>query len=155
MEKRLVNYTSEYIAEEPDAVVPHVRICVGAVQVTGRSTMTMPMKCSARFELDQTELNEALVYKNLRSLFPKVNDYASSDSGYSEELNELRDFGITKNKQLRLLLKKHRKQIITIDRSPIDMYHQRMYTEEMGADKLNDHMRRNKRFAYPGLLRIT
>jgi hypothetical protein len=40
MEKGLVNYTSEYITEEPDAVVPHVRICVGAVQVTGRSTMT-------------------------------------------------------------------------------------------------------------------
>jgi hypothetical protein len=36
-----VNYTSEYITEEPDAVVPHVRICVGAVQVTGRSTMTL------------------------------------------------------------------------------------------------------------------
>jgi hypothetical protein len=42
MEKGLVNYTSEYITEEPDAVVPHVRICVGAVQVTGRSTMTFP-----------------------------------------------------------------------------------------------------------------
>jgi len=41
MEKGLVNYTSEYITEEPDAVVPHVRICVGAVQVTGRSTMTI------------------------------------------------------------------------------------------------------------------
>ena len=35
-----VDYTSKYITEEPDAVVPHVRICVGAVQVTGRSTMT-------------------------------------------------------------------------------------------------------------------
>ncbi|MFT4764457.1 MAG: hypothetical protein ACI9OH_001551 [Oleispira sp.] len=41
MEKGLVNYTSEYITEEPDAVIPHVRICVGAVQVTGRSTMTV------------------------------------------------------------------------------------------------------------------
>ena len=35
-----MNYTSEYITEEPDAVVPHVRICVGAVQVTGRPTTT-------------------------------------------------------------------------------------------------------------------
>ena len=112
------------------------------------------MKCNARSELDQTELDEALVYKNLRSLFPKVNDYASSDSGYSEELNELRDFGITKNKQLRLLLKKHRKQIITIDRSPIDIYHQRMYLEEMGAEKFNNHIRKNYWFAYSGLLRI-
>ncbi|MCF6203805.1 MAG: hypothetical protein L3J59_09070 [Methylococcaceae bacterium] len=30
-----------YITEEPDAVVPQVRICMGAVQVTGRSTMTL------------------------------------------------------------------------------------------------------------------
>ena len=28
------------ITEEPDAVIPHVRICMGAVQATGRSTMT-------------------------------------------------------------------------------------------------------------------
>ena len=34
-------YTSNDITEEPDAVIPHVRICVGAVRVTGRSTMTV------------------------------------------------------------------------------------------------------------------
>jgi hypothetical protein len=44
MEKELVNYTSENITEELDAVVPHVRICLGAVQVTGRSTMTNNFK---------------------------------------------------------------------------------------------------------------
>jgi hypothetical protein len=27
-----VNYTSNDIIEEPDAVIPHVRICVGAVR---------------------------------------------------------------------------------------------------------------------------
>jgi len=32
------------MTEEPDAVVPHVRICVGAAQVTGRSTMTVLIK---------------------------------------------------------------------------------------------------------------
>ncbi len=112
------------------------------------------MKHSARFEIDQKELDEALVYKNLRCLFPKVNDYAASDSGYSEELGELRYFGINTNKQLRLLLKKHRQQIITIDRSPIDAYHQKMYAEEMGAKNFNDHMRRQYWFAYPAFLRI-
>lgn len=35
-----MRYTSNDITEEPDAVVPHVRICVAAAQVTGRSTMT-------------------------------------------------------------------------------------------------------------------
>lgn len=27
-----VIYTGEYITEEPDAVIPHVRICVGSAQ---------------------------------------------------------------------------------------------------------------------------
>jgi hypothetical protein len=27
---KVVFYTSEYITEEPDAVIPHVRICVGS-----------------------------------------------------------------------------------------------------------------------------
>jgi hypothetical protein len=54
MEKGRVNYTSEYIIEEPDAVVPHVRICVGAVQVTGRSTMTF-----IKFWLDASLFRES------------------------------------------------------------------------------------------------
>ncbi len=36
----LVIYTNNDIAEELDTVIPHVRICVRTVQVTGRSTMT-------------------------------------------------------------------------------------------------------------------
>jgi|GEM_PF-3186045 len=28
---RVVIYTSEYITEESDALVPHIRICVGSV----------------------------------------------------------------------------------------------------------------------------
>lgn len=114
----------------------------------------MPMNIRARSVIDQKELDEALVYKNLRSLFPRVNDYAPSESGYTEELKELFDFGIKTNKQLRLLLKKHRKQIISIDHSPIDAFHQKLYADEMGAKKFNDHMRRQYWFAYSGFLRI-
>ncbi|MCP4268401.1 MAG: hypothetical protein GY777_22970 [Candidatus Brocadiaceae bacterium] len=29
------------MTEEPDAVIPHVRICMGALWVTGRPTITM------------------------------------------------------------------------------------------------------------------
>jgi len=61
MEKGLVNYTSEYITEEPDAVVPHVRICVGAVQVTGRSTMTRDRAISSvkrRFVMEEERIRE-------------------------------------------------------------------------------------------------
>ena len=113
------------------------------------------MKNTARNVIDNRKLSEALVYKNLKSVFPKINDYAPSDSGYTEELIELREFGICTNKQLRLLLKKHRKRVISIDRSRIDLYHQRMYAEEMGKKEFNDHIRRNYWFAYPALLRVT
>jgi hypothetical protein len=112
------------------------------------------MKKHSRKTIDQKTLDEALVYKNLRSLLPKVNDYAKSESNYTEELNELFDFNIKTNKDLRLLLKKHRKQLIMIDRSPMDTYHKNMYRQEMGSEIFNDHMRRNYWFAYPALLRI-
>ena len=35
-----VVYTGKDITEEPDAVIPHVGICLGAARVTGRSTKT-------------------------------------------------------------------------------------------------------------------
>lgn len=35
-----VIYTGKDITEEPDAVIPHVRICLGAARVTGRPTKT-------------------------------------------------------------------------------------------------------------------
>lgn len=108
----------------------------------------------ARQKLGDTPLNEELVYKALKGLFPRVNDYSASETNYSEELKELRDFSINTNKQLRLLLKKHRKQIIEIDRSPIDSYHQKMYREEMGCAEFNDHMRRSYWFEFPALLRL-
>ena len=113
------------------------------------------MKPKAREKLDQQRLSERLIYKNLRSIFPRANDYISSESEYSDELTELFDFGIFTNKQLRLLLKKHRKAIICIDRSPIDTYHKNMYIEEMGRNQFNDHIRKNYWFAYPALLRLS
>ena len=39
----LVLYTSICITEEPSAVIPLARICVGTAQVTGRSTTTQKM----------------------------------------------------------------------------------------------------------------
>src|SRR5690554_3476278 len=35
--------TGKDITEEPDAVIPHVRICLGAARVTGRPTKTVNM----------------------------------------------------------------------------------------------------------------
>lgn len=46
------------------------------------------MKKSAKHIRDSKHLSEVDVYKRLKSLFPKVNNYAASESGYTEELNE-------------------------------------------------------------------
>ena len=37
-------YTHICTTEEPDAVIPHVRVCMGTAQVTGRSTMMPPIE---------------------------------------------------------------------------------------------------------------
>lgn len=112
------------------------------------------MKQRARKTIDQKTLDENLVYKNLKSLLPKINDYSKDEKDYTEILGELFEFKIKTNKDFRLLLKKHRKQLMMIDRSSMDAYHQNMYREEMGADVFNERMRRNYWFAYPALMRI-
>ncbi|CAH0535386.1 hypothetical protein VST7929_02959 [Vibrio stylophorae] len=108
----------------------------------------------ARQKLDETQLTPVKVYKLLSVIFPKANDYAPSESGYVEELSELREFSIRSIRDLRLLLKRHRREIISIDRSPINAYHQKMYREEMGDAVFLDHMKKCYWFALPAILRI-
>nr|WP_298118390.1 hypothetical protein [uncultured Pseudomonas sp.] len=68
-------------------------------------------------------------------------------TGCSEYSAEIINYGIA-------MLNKHRKKVLEIDRSPMDQWHQRMYSSEMGAEKFNDFIRRQYWFAYPGLLRL-
>ena len=112
------------------------------------------MKTSARQRIDRRELTPQLVHKALSAAFPKKNDYSPSETSYEEELSELIHFGIVSAKDLRILLKRHRKKVLEIDRSPMDQVHQRMYAKEMGAKKFNDFVRRQYWFSYPGLLRL-
>ena len=112
------------------------------------------MTISARQRVDRQKLTPELLFKALRTTFPKKNDFAPSETGYQEELSELIHFGVISVKDLRTLLNKHRKEILKIDRSPMDQGHQRMYAEELGKEKFNDFVRRQYWFAYPALLRI-
>lgn len=112
------------------------------------------MKPSARQLVDRQRLDEALLYKALRAFFPRKNDYYQSETGYKEELEELIFFGIVTVKDLRILLKRHRRRVMEIDKSPMNKWHQEFYRRELGADAFNDFMRRQYWFAYPGLLRL-
>jgi hypothetical protein len=118
------------------------------------SALNTIMKNRARRKVEEQRLDEELLYKGLKKLFPKVNDYFPSETGYTEELTELNHFGIHTVKDLRLLVKKHRRRILEIDRSPIDGYHKKMYREELGAEAFNDFMKKRYWFAFPALLRL-
>ena len=71
-----------------------------------------------------------------------------------EVLNELNEFSITTKIQLRLLLKKHRRQLIAIDKEPLDKVHQRLYREDLGDEEYLDAIRRQYWFCYPALVRM-
>jgi hypothetical protein len=71
-----------------------------------------------------------------------------------DELQELRDFAIKTKKDLRILLQKHRREILEIDCSPIDPYHQRLWREQLGEKEYARLKRQRIWFTYPGLLRL-
>ena len=92
------------------------------------------------------------VYEILRSLLPAKNDYYEAD--YKEELEELRVFNINTEEELRALIETHLETMIQIDEEPIDEYHQKVYSEQLGADFVKDALKRKYWFAFPALLRL-
>ena len=70
-----------------------------------------------------------------------------------EVVGELNKFSITTKLQLRLFLKKHRRQLVEIDKEPLDACHQRLYREDLGDEEYLDAIRRQYWFCYPALVR--
>ncbi|NHZ62895.1 hypothetical protein [Massilia genomosp. 1] len=112
------------------------------------------LRMSARQRVAAQALTPVLLRKALRTHFPAKNDYFEPEAGYAEEIGELRHFRVNNVGGLGKLLRRHRKRILAIDRSPMDQWHQKMYREEMGAAVFEDFQRRQFWFAYPGLLRL-
>ena len=102
--------------------------------------------------MDTKMLDANKVYEILRSLLPEKNDYYEAD--YKEELEELRVFNINTEDDLRLLIETHLETMSQIDEEPIDEYHQKVYSEQLGADFVNDALKRKYWFAFPALLRL-
>ena len=111
---------------------------------------TMPM--NRRKVLDQQEFDLQYLWKTMRALFPKKNDCASLED-LAEVVDELKRFSIVSRLQLRLLLKKHRRQLLDIDKEPLDACHQRLYREDLGDEEYLDAIRRQYWFCYPALVR--
>jgi hypothetical protein len=108
---------------------------------------------SKRVELDRLPIDAGGLHKVVRQLFSKANDYGPFAG--EQLVGELNRLGIVSRKQARLLLKKHRRVLIQIDRQPVDAVNERIYSEEPGG---NDFIRKWKGmkvwYAYPALVRL-
>jgi hypothetical protein len=108
---------------------------------------------SKRSELDLLAIDASYLHKLMRSLFSKANDYGPFSG--EELIEELRRFGVRSRKQTRLLLKKHRRALIDIDRSSIDTNQTHIQAQLFGDQFVAMFRRTGVWFAYPALVRLT
>ena len=97
-------------------------------------------------------LTPDLVHEVLKRFFPAKND--KFECAYSEEMQELHDFGIQTEEQLADLLQKRVDEVMEIDRSPMTEFDIRMHSKAEGAESVAKRLREGFWFSYPGLLRI-
>lgn len=105
-----------------------------------------------RKEIDLQEFDLADLHKMMRKLFPKRNDCAEIED-LEEVVDELKQFSVVTKLQLRLFLKKYRRQLLDIDKEPLDSFHQKLYREDLGESEYLDTVRRQYWFCYPALIR--
>jgi hypothetical protein len=98
------------------------------------------------------KLTPEIVHSRLKQFFPAKNDDFACN--YKEELKELNDFGITTERRLINLLQKRADTVMAIDRTPMDSYHIKLYSEDFGKKFVADRLRRKFWFSFPGLLRL-
>jgi hypothetical protein len=108
-------------------------------------------RISARKRIQDTALTGVAIHLIMSGLFPKRNDYG--DGSFDELVPELAKLGITTFGTFRALMTKHRRALLTDDRSKLEPWEKRMWAEEYGLEEVNDCVRRQYWFAYPGLVR--
>lgn len=97
-------------------------------------------------------LTPEAVHDILKRYLPARNDYFVCD--YVKETRELADFGITTEGQLVDLLRRRSDELMEIDQSPMDEFHVKLYSEDLGEDVVRNRIQEGFWFAYPALLRI-
>lgn len=88
----------------------------------------------------------------LRATLPRRNNYAPVN--YSDLLEEGRAFGVITRKQLRRLILKHRRSVISADRGPFDTRSAKAMRAELGDHAFNDFSRRQLFWTWEGLFRL-
>ncbi len=125
---------------------------IRTARVTGSVIFPEGSPVNRRKIIDQEELDLSYLHKLMQSLFPKKNDCASLNE-LNEVVGELQRFSVKTKLQTRLLLKKHRRKLLDIDKEPLDAIHQRIYRDELGDEEYGDSVRRQYWFCYPALVR--
>lgn len=97
-------------------------------------------------------LSEDTLLKTMLSLFPKRSNYG--DLAFHELNQELHARGITSRADFSRLMKRHRRELLRIDRSTLAPYEVRFYCEEFDREFVKDAIRRQYWFAFPALIRI-
>ena len=92
------------------------------------------------------------IYEVLRQTLPHQNDFTACD--YTDELQELLDFGVTSKLLFLDLIIKHRQEVLSIDKNPLDSFHVQYYKSEYGAAYIEKRIKGKFWFAYPALIRI-
>lgn len=97
-------------------------------------------------------LTTGSLYEILKDRFPKQNDFHVTD--YREELDELNTFRITSISDLNGLIGRHIERVLEIDSDPLDEEHIKWYSDDYGAEYVQEKAKNNYWFAFPALVRI-
>lgn len=108
-------------------------------------------RLSARRRNSCRSLTGLLIYKTMKSLFPKKNDYG--DRSFDELIPEVARFGVANVGQFRLLMMKHRRKLLRIDREKLRPNEIEFYRAELGHQFVTDAVRRQYWFSYQALIR--
>lgn len=98
-------------------------------------------------------LTAEIIRTTVAKIFPKRNDYVSDLALFEELLPELARLGITARGQLKRLLTKHRRSLLTDDRSRLSAIEQKYYCEWFGTEQTKTAVRRQYWFGYPAFVR--
>ncbi|HBZ45947.1 MAG TPA: hypothetical protein DEO93_01200 [Stenotrophomonas sp.] len=104
----------------------------------------------ARAIVDASPLTPAGIRRVVLSVFPRRHDYGDFD--LADLVTELAEFGITTVKPLRLLMKKHRKQILIDERVKMPRAEALYLASEYNPAEVDLHSNTSW-YAVPGLVR--
>lgn len=111
----------------------------------------MRKRPSARNVRDAELLTPQSVHKIAASLLPRRNDYGNNT--YDDLVVELANFRIGTRGAFMRLMKRHRKQLLQIDRDPLLPWEVNFFSQEFGEAFVRDALRRQYWFALPAMIR--